>query len=84
MKYKKIASLPELRELTSHEPKEGFIQLNGCRSSKSIMYDWVTKKFHIENLVDGSTQKLTELQIMDSSITNIGRAIRLGAMFLEE
>jgi len=35
------------------------------------------------NLIDDSEQELTEAQILDSSYTNIGEAMRKGALIMD-
>ena len=57
-----------------------FIALNGgLRSSKNIY--WNGKKYEILNEIDGTIQKLTEKQIMDSKFTNIGEALQKQALY---
>jgi len=61
---------------------EFFILLNhGLRSSKDIAWDRDAKRFHIFNHIDQTEQHLTERQIMDRSSTNIGFAMKRGALF---
>lgn len=83
MEYTKILSLDQLRE-KAKDGVEGFIQLNGCRSSKYVKYDKKTDKFRVENMVDSSTQNLTSVQLMSKEYSNIGEAIRKGAFYIEE
>jgi hypothetical protein len=59
-----------------------FISLMGClRSSKQIWYDKNAKQFKIFNLIDDSEQVLSETEIMDKDLTNIGHAIINGALY---
>jgi len=61
---------------------EFFILLNhGLRSSKDIVWDGDAKRFHIFNQIDQTEQHLTERQIMNQSLTNIGCAMTKGALF---
>lgn len=74
----------QLKQLASWpEGIDCFIQLNyGARSSKHIQYDAVTNRFHIHNGIDDTMQHLTDKQLMDQSRTNIGKALKLGALYL--
>jgi len=66
----------------SEERAEFFIQLNHfLRSSKDIVWDARSKKFHVFNDIDQTVQHLTERQLMDESLTNIGYAMKKGALF---
>lgn len=61
-----------------------FIQLNfGGRSVKRIRYDRRRRLFNVLNQIDGSRQMLSADQIMDTGLTNIGEAMRLGAFYAE-
>jgi hypothetical protein len=83
-KIKSIAELKKLCEQKGDENLECFIALNGgVISRKLINYDEDTKKFWILNLIDESEQELTEIEINDDSLTNIGKAIRLGSFYQE-
>jgi hypothetical protein len=61
---------------------EFFILLNnGLRSSKDIAWDAQSENFHIFKHIDQTEQHLTERQLMDKSVTNIGYAMKKGALF---
>lgn len=82
MTFKKIVSLETIKK----ECKKGsgvdcFISLAGglMRSSKNIY--WNGKTFEILNEIDGTTQNLSEKQLMDESLTHIGKALELGALY---
>jgi len=78
---KKISGLEELKQ-ESMKGAEFFILLASViRSTKHIRWDPEAKQFHIINRVDGSSQHLTEEQMMDKDVTNIGEAIRKGAFY---
>ena len=69
--------------LADGETKDFFILLNfGLRSSKAISYDG-SSTFYVLNEIDGTEQELTEQELMDSDITNIGKAINNGAFYLD-
>jgi len=74
--------LTELKELASKDGGEDFyILLNGnMRSSKHI--SWDGEKFLILHLIDSAEDQLTEEEIMDDSITNIGKAMSRGVFFV--
>lgn len=78
---KKINSIEELKE-ESKDGAEFFILLNGnLRSSKNISYDDEEKNFYIINYIDDTEQTLSEEKIMDKNFTNIGEAMKKGALF---
>lgn len=80
---KQIKSLAQLKKtLKSGDGKDFFILLNyGGRSSKWVSFDG--KTFYVINFIDGSEQELTPEELMDEKLTNIGRAIKKGAFYLE-
>ena len=57
---------------------EFLLQLGGgiAFSRKDIFYDTKTKKYEIFNYIDDTEQKLTEKQLMNQKITNIGLGIK--------
>jgi hypothetical protein len=80
----RITSMEQLKS-ESEQGAEFFILLNhNLRSSKDIVWDAEAKRFHIFNHIDQTVQHLTEHQIMDESLTNIGFAMRRGALFKED
>ncbi len=78
-----INSIENLKERAEKSGCECFIQLNGCRSSKHISYDKDSGKFWVCHYIDGSDEYLTEKEIMDSAISNIGNAMNKGALFAD-
>ena len=63
-----------------YEWVEFFIVLNrGVKSSKTISFQGDC--FVVINSIDDTTQELTEQQINDDKITNIGKAIKLGSFY---
>ncbi len=78
---RKIKSVAELKRLSKDEPLECFISLAGglVRSSKNIMF--MDNYFSVINEIDDTEQTLTEKQLMDEEYTNIGVAIKRGALF---
>ena len=77
-----IKTIAQLKTV-AQRGNEFFILLNlGLRSSKYI--NWMEEKnyFKIENHIDGSTQRLTEHEIMLKSYTLIGAAMKKGGLFL--
>lgn len=81
---KQVKSVNQLKTiLTDGETKDFFILLNfGLRSSKAISFDG-DNTFYVLNEIDGTEQELTEQELMDSDITNIGKAINNGAFYLD-
>lgn len=80
---KQVKSMDQLKTiLADGETKDFFIQLHfGLRSSKAISFDG-DNTFYVLNEIDGTEQELTEQELMDSDITNIGKAINSGAFYL--
>ena len=80
-----VNTIEQLIEMSDNGIHDFFIQLNGgCRSSKMIDYNYETEKFDIVNEIDYSEQSLTREQLMDEDCTNIGKAIKLGALYSYE
>ena len=80
---KAINNLEQLKKI-SLNGADFYIALRGrLRSSKHIRWIPESGIFWICNMIDGSEQDLTEGQIMDPEYTNIGEALRMGALFLE-
>jgi hypothetical protein len=76
-----ITSIEQLKAEAEHGA-ELFILLNhGFRSSKDIAWDAEANRFHIFNHIDHTEQHLTERQLMDRGFTNIGYAMKKGALF---
>ena len=79
-KDSRIKTIEQLKELAKNG-LDCFILLNGgLRSSKYIRYCPDDNSFYVLNLIDDSEQELTESQILDSAYTNIGEAMKKGAL----
>ena len=82
-KDKRIRTIEQLKELAKNG-LDCFILLNGgLRSSKHISYHPDDNSFYVLNLIDGSEQELAENQILDSAYTNIGEAMKKGALIMD-
>jgi len=82
-KDRRIRKIEQLKELAK-DGLDCFILLNGgLRSSKHLRYYPDDNSFYVLNLIDDSEQELTEAQILDSSYTNIGEAMRKGALIMD-
>jgi len=82
-KDRRIRTIAQLKKL-AEEGMECFILLNGgLRSSKHIRYYPDDNSFYVLNLIDDSEQELTESQILDSAYTNIGEAMKKGALIMD-
>lgn len=79
-----VKSVNQLKTiLADGETKDFFILLHfGLRSSKAISFDG-DNTFYVLNEIDGTEQELTEQELMNSDITNIGKAINNGAFYLD-
>ena len=84
-KDKRIRRIKQLKELAKKEMGlDCFILLNGgLRSSKHIRYYSDDNSFFVLNLIDNSEQELTESQILDSAYSNIGEAMKKGALIMD-
>lgn len=81
-----VESVEHLKALSNEGYRDYFIMLGshgGLRSSKRI--EWVERdgQFTIFNLIDDTEQELTEAELMDSRMTNIGEAITKRALICE-
>ena len=80
---KRIKTIEQLKELAKNG-LDCFILLNGgLRSSKHVRFHPDDNSFYVFNLIDDSEQELTETQILDSAYTNIGEAMRKGALIMD-
>jgi len=81
----RITTIEQLKELARAENGlDCFILLNvGLRSSKYIRYWPNDNSFFVLNFIDGSEQELTESQILDSEYSNIGEAMKKGALIMD-
>jgi len=84
-KDRRIRTIEKLKELAKDEDGlDCFILLNGnLRSSKHIRYYPDDDCFYVFNLIDDSEQELTESQILDKAYTNIGEAMKKGALIMD-
>jgi len=82
---RRITTIEQLKELAKHEDGLNcFILLNGgLRSSKHIRYYPDDNSFFVLNLIDDSEQELAESQILDSAYSNIGEAMKKGALIMD-
>jgi len=82
---KRIKTIEQLKELAKDENGlDCFILLNGhLKSSKHIRYYPDDNSFYVLNLIDDSEQELTESQILDSAYSNIGEAMKKGALIMD-
>ena len=82
-KDRRIKTIEQLKELAK-DGLDCFILLNGgLRSSKHIRYYPDDNSFYVLNLIDDSEQELTESQILDSAYSNIGEAMKKGALIMD-
>ena len=83
-RYIRIKSPGELLDAIKKKPLRFLILLNfGGTSAKQIAYDHRRRVFKVRNLIDGSRQELTSVQIMSPKRSHIGSAMRGGAFFAE-
>ena len=82
---KRIMTIGKLKQLAGRiSGLDCFILLNGgLKSSKHIRYISEHKKFLVWNLIDDSEQELTENQLFDGSLTNIGEAMKKGGLIID-
>ena len=80
MEDKTIRTIEQLKS-ASKDGLECFILINGgLRSSKHIRYFDDENRFEIIHLIDGKEEYLTPEQVMDQNISNIGDAMKKGAL----
>lgn len=78
-----VKTIKELKELIQKQYYEYFIKLNyGIFSKKEINYNKKTKKYKITNCIDNTKQTITEKQLINKNITNIGDAITKKALIV--
>ena len=82
---RRIRTIQQLKELAKDENGlDCFILLNGgLRSSKHIRYYPDDNSFFMLNFIDSSEQELTESQLLDSTYTNIGEAMKKGCLIID-
>lgn len=80
----KVKSVAHLREMVRAGHHDFFVVLAGglARRSKEIDVD-SDGKFYVFNEIDGTEDVLTEEELMDRNITNIGYAITNGAFYCD-
>ena len=82
-KDRRVRTIDQLKELAKNG-LDCFILLNGgLRSSKHIRYYPDDNSFYVLNLIDDSEQELTEAQILDGGYSNIGEAMKKGALIMD-
>ena len=80
-----VKTMRQLTQMVYDGVHDFFIMLNGgVRSGKYIDYSIYTEKFYITNEIDGTDQELTREQLMDERYTNIGKAMKAGALYAYE
>ena len=81
----KVLSVAHLREMVQNGNHDFFIVIAGglAKSSKEIDVD-EDGKFYVFNDIDGTDDVLTEEELMDQRITNVGYAITKGALYCYE
>ncbi|MBI5327006.1 MAG: hypothetical protein HZB80_01760 [Deltaproteobacteria bacterium] len=83
----KVNDVNHLRELSKSEDPDFFIVLlsGGLISRKriAIIKDEKEPTYDVYNFIDDSEQTITEKELFDSSVTNIGEALNKGALFFE-
>ena len=80
-KLVKVNSLDELKHPDERD-YEMFLGGGIVFSRKTIRYQ--NGRFHIINHIDGSRQSLTEAEMMDKNVTNIGASIDYGTFYGEQ
>ena len=81
---KQITSIEELKKCAT-DGCDCFILLNhNLRSSKHIRYDKDANQFEILNHIDDTEQVLTEKEMVNKDLTNIGYAMTKGALYLDD
>jgi hypothetical protein len=79
--YQRVKSLTHLKKLSTGGAEFCILLRLGLVSYKQIRWDEKRKLFKIVNRIDGTRESLTEKQLMNRSYTNIGYALKRGALF---
>ena len=79
-KLVKVNSLDELKHPDERDYKMFFCS-GIVFSRKTIRYH--NGRFHIVNHIDGSRESLTEAEMIDKNVTNIGASIEHGTFYKE-
>jgi hypothetical protein len=80
---KKVQSVQHLMRLVKSGKHEYTILLNyGVRSSKHIKYIPDADRFWVLHYIDGSTQMLRVKDLVNAELTNIGKAVQVGALYV--
>ena len=83
MKPVKIQTVDQLKGYLSKRGAEFFILLSGgVRSTKHIT-PTARGKFRVMNYIDNTDQIVSQKQLFDETLTNIGRAMEAGAFYCE-
>jgi hypothetical protein len=78
-----VKSVNDLKESCVTDGQGFYILLDGgIISRKFISYEQRSKKFFVDNYIDGSNQRLTSRQLYTQS--NIGKAIERGRFYRDE
>jgi hypothetical protein len=79
--YQRVRSLAHLKKLSAVGAEFCILLRFGLVSYKHIRWDEKRKMFRVVNRIDGMRESLTEKQLMNRSYTNIGYALKRGALF---
>jgi len=83
-KCTKVKDVEHLKTLASKDGGEEFIMMLKHRLISRKHISWDGDNFWVLNYIDNSDEILTEKQIQDDKLTNIGKAIRKGAFYVDE
>lgn len=82
--FTKVDSVEQLKEILSDGNVRDFrLELVGCYSRKRIRLQ-KNGRFGVKNCIDESHQSLSEEELMDHGLTNIGSEMERGHFWLEE
>ena len=80
--YIMVKSIDHLNNLIENEQNSFFILLNcGFTSSKDIFFGDEPDTYFVINEIDDTEETLTREQLFDKNCTNIGEALKSGALY---
>lgn len=78
----KITTAKQLKASCDKGVHEYRIALKHSLISRKIIHAW-GNTFYVENCIDGSKQRFNTRSLFDDSLTNIGKAMRMGAFLVD-
>ncbi len=81
MKRARVRTVDQLKKYLGQGKTEFFILLRGGLRSSKYIQPTSQGRFWVVNYIDSTDQTLSQKQLVDDSLTNIGRAMEAGAFY---